>query len=84
MGDLVGQGEHLSRFCVRSVDKDERRQGIRKCKSAEFFGIKGPMCVAAHNATNHHQYAKRVSLVDEPAQSVCPREGLPSLVQVEP
>jgi len=65
VSQLVSEGEHLRRFRIRSVDKDERSKTVRKGKTPKLLGVKFAVVVTADHAVHHDQNAEFVRLFRE-------------------
>src|SRR5436309_4475604 len=72
------QREHLSGFCIGSINKHQGRETIRKREAAKLFRIQTASIIVKHHAAAHHHNSRFVCLTNEESQSVCPGWDTPA------
>jgi len=65
MSELMSDRKDLRRLRIGAVDKDQRRQRVDQCESAELMRVELPMGVASNDPVPHHQDALLLCLLDE-------------------
>lgn len=83
MGQLMGEGEHLSRLSISAVNEHNWRQIVRQRKAPEFVWVELAIIVAAYDSIDHHEDAEPVCQFNEAAQRLGPGRALPPILNVE-
>src|SRR5262249_36845266 len=81
VSQFVRKREHLRGLAVRTIDEHQRGEIIGERKATKLVCVEPAIVVVANDATDHHEDAKRIRLLDETAQCIGPR--LPPVLQVE-
>jgi hypothetical protein len=68
-------------LAVRTIDEHQGSEIIGKGKATKLVCVEPAIIVVANDATDHHEDAERIRLLDQKAQCIVPR--LPPVLQVE-
>ena len=85
MSQFVGQGEHLSGFCIRAVDEHEGGVFINEDKPTEVGRVELTLGIVTDHTIDDDRDAGRINPILQSAEGILPRgvSGRPRVFQVE-